>query len=180
MEKDRSVLCVCLEAWVSTFPSRISDTCSCIYRLVVMAVFHYRSYHGMRGSSNAKIAITEVIIWEQVSICYSLLSITWPFSKVFIKSFDTAQLTPAGAYGSNSMTVRSTTAKSRRRISSTKQGSKHPWQSYGLHSSAVYSRPADSKRDDASFGSQEMIIRREDEITVAYDHCERTAADPAN
>lgn len=180
MEKDWSVLCVCLETWVSVFSSHISDTCLCMHRLVVMAVFHYRPYHGMRDSSNAGIAITAVIIWQQVSICYSMLSITWPFSKVFIKSFDTAQLTPAGAYGSNSTTIRSTTAKSRRRVSSTKQGSKHPWQNYGLHSSAVYSGPADSKRDDASFGSQEMIIRREDEITVAYDHCERTAADPAS
>jgi hypothetical protein len=159
---------------------RISDNCSCVHRLVVMAVFHYTSNRRMRHSSNPEIAITASIVWEQVSICYSLLSITWPFSKVFIKSFDTAQLTPAGAYGSNSATVRSTPAKSRRRVSSTKQGIKHPWQDYGLHSSAAYSRAADSNRDDASFGSQEMIIRREDEITVAYDHCEQTAANPAN
>lgn len=180
MEKDWSVLCVYLEAWVSVLSSHIFDTCSCVHRLVVMAVFHYRSYHGMHSSSNAGIAITAVILWEQVGICYSLLSITWPFSKVFIKSFDTAQLTPAGAYGSSSATVRSTPAKSRRRVSSTKQGNKHPWQNYGLSSSAAYSRAADSKRNDASFGSQDMIIRREDGITVAYDQCERTAANPAD
>ena len=131
----------------------------------------------MLHSTSKYEAIVGVIIWEQVSICYSLLSITWPFSKVFIKSFDTAQLTPAGAYSSNSATVRSTTARPKRRVNSAKLNSKDSWQSYGIHSSAVYSPPADRK-DDASFGSQEMIIRREDEITVAYDQGDKADVDP--
>lgn len=134
----------------------------------------------MLHSTDKDEAVVAAIIWEQVSICYSVLSITWPFSKVFIKSFNTAQLTPAGAYGSNSVTVRSTATKAKRRVDSRKLASKNPWQSYGMHSSAVYSRPVDRKRDDASFGSQEMIIRREDEVTVAYDHSAKTAKDPAN
>ena len=133
-----------------------------------MATFHYRSYRQMVGSANPDVAISKVVIWEQASICYSLLSITWPFSKVFINSFDTAQLTPASAYGSSTATFDSTAAKSKRRAHSTKLSSRVPWQSNAVHSSTVYSRPADSRRDDVNFGSQELIIRREDEVTVSF------------
>ena len=55
-----------------------------------MIVYHYRSYRNALRSSDTDIAITKIVIWEQVGICYSLLSITWPFSKPFINGFDTA------------------------------------------------------------------------------------------
>ena len=133
-----------------------------------MAVFHYRSYVRMIGLANIDIAVSEMVIWEQISICYSLLSITWPFSKVFINSFDTAQLTPTSAYGSASATLGSNAAKSKRRTHSTKLSSRVPWQSNVGHSSTVYSRPVDARQDDSNFGSQELIIRREDEVRVSY------------
>ena len=133
-----------------------------------MAIFHYRSYVRLIGSANIDIAISEMVVWEQISICYSLLTITWPFSKVFINSFDTAQLTPTSAYGSNSATVGSNAAKSKHRVNSTKLSSRIPWQSNAGHSSTVYSRPADARQDDSNFGSQEFIIRREDEVRVSY------------
>lgn len=132
-----------------------------------MAIFHYRSYVQMIDAANADVAISRNIIWEQASICYSLLSITWPFSKVFINSFDTAQVI-ATAYGSSSATFGSAATKSRRRVNSSKLSSRAPWQSNAGHSSTVYSRPADLRQDDMSFGSQELIIRREDEVRVSY------------
>ena len=143
-----------------------------------MAIFHYRSYAQMVESTNIDVAISKMVIWEQISICYSLLSITWPFSKVFINSFDTAQLTSTNAYGSSTATSSNTAARSRRRGNSTKPSSKLPWQNNAGHSITVYSRPADSRRDDVSFGSQEMIIRREDEVTVSYAQGRVSTADP--
>lgn len=143
-----------------------------------MAVFHHRSYVHTSRSTDTDIAISRTVIWEQVGICYSLLSITWPFSKVFINSFDTAKLTSTNAYGSSTATFSSTAARSRRRVNSTKPGSRLPWQNNAGHSIAVYSRPANSRRDDVSFGSQEMIIRREDEVTVSYAQGRVSTADP--
>jgi len=146
-------------------------------RLVVMASLHYYSYRKVRSSSNTEIAVTRMIIWEQASICYSLLSITWPFSKVFINSFDTAQLTPTSAYGSSAATLRSAAGKSKRRADSTRLSSKALWQRSAVHSSTVYSRPADSRQDDVSFGSQELIIRREDEVIVSYGQAQTITAE---
>lgn len=142
-----------------------------------MAIFHHRSYVQMDDSRTIDVAISKVVIWEQASICYSLLSITWPFSKVFIKSFDTAQVIPT-AYGSNSATFSSTATKSKRRVNSSKLSSRIPWQSNARHSSTVYSRPAALRRDDVSFGSQELIIRREDEVRVSYGQARAPTAQP--
>ena len=132
-----------------------------------MAICHYRSYVHMIHSANKDVAVSKIVIWEQASICYSLLSITWPFSKVFINSFDTAQVIPT-AYGSGSVTFGSIATKSKRRVDSLKLSSRVPWQSNAGHSSTVYSRPADARQDDSNFGSQEFIIRREDEVRVSY------------
>jgi hypothetical protein len=142
-----------------------------------MAVLHYRSYVKMIDSANMNVAISKVIIWEQISICYSLLSITWPFSKVFINSFDTAKLTTTSAYGSTSATRGSNAAKSRHRVNSTKLSSRNPWQSNTVHTSTVYSRPTGVRQDDVSFGSQELIIRREDEIRVSYGQARTSTAE---
>jgi hypothetical protein len=143
-----------------------------------MATFHYRAYRQVVDSANLDVDIAKTVIWEQVSICYSLLSITWPFSKVFINSFDTAQLTPPSTYGSSTATAGSAAARSKRRANSARLSSRVPWQSNAGHSSTVYSRPADLRQDDVSFGSQELIIRREDEVTVSYDqaHASTTEA----
>lgn len=144
-----------------------------------MAIFHYRSYAQMVDSTNIDVAISKMVIWEQISICYSLLSITWPFSKVFINSFDTAQLTPTSAYGSTSAALGSNAVKSKRRVNSTKLSSRVPWQSNAGHSSTVYSRPADARQENGSFGSQELIIRREDEVRVSYGQARTSTAETA-
>lgn len=111
-----------------------------------------------------------MVIWEQISLCYSLLSITWPFSKTFVNSFDTAPLANLSAYGSGNATMKSVAAKSKSRInSSARQLSKRSWRNSGVHSISMYN-PEGARRGHGSFGSQEMIIRREDEIAVAYDY----------
>ena len=144
-----------------------------------MAIFHCRSYVQTTDSANVEVAISKVVIWEQVSICYSLMSITWPFSKVFINSFDTAQLTTTSAYGSTSATLASNTAKPKHRVNSTKLSSRIPWQSKSGHTSTVYSRPANTRQDDVSFGSQELIIRREDEVRVSYGQARKSTTESA-
>jgi hypothetical protein len=129
-----------------------------------MAIYHYRSYHHALRSPNTEVAISRLVVWEQVSICYSLLSITWPFTRSFIKGFNTSPLHAVSGYGSGAVEL--DTGNSKRRMDSARSVSKRPWQAWqgsGTHSSAVYSRPR-----EMNFGSQEMIIRREKEVTVSY------------
>ena len=134
-----------------------------------MAVYHYRSYHNALRSSNTGIAISRLVVWEQVSICYSLLSITWPFARSFIRGFQTSPMDAVSGYGSGAVELDSMDSK--RRMDSARSMSKRPWQAWqgsSMHSSTVYSRPTGSRKDDANYGSQEMIIRRENEVTVSY------------
>jgi hypothetical protein len=129
-----------------------------------MAIYHYRSYHHALRSPNTEVAISRLVVWEQVSICYSLLSITWPFTRSFIKGFNTSPLHAVSGYGSGAVEL--DTGNSKRRMDSARSVSKRPWQAWqgsGTRSSAVYSRPR-----EMNFGSQEMIIRREKEVTVSY------------
>jgi hypothetical protein len=129
-----------------------------------MAIYHYRSYHLALRSPNTEVAISRLVVWEQVSICYSLLSITWPFTRSFIKGFNTSPLHAVSGYGSGAVEL--DTGNSKRRMDSARSVSKRPWQAWqgsGTHSGTVYSRPR-----EMNFGSQEMIIRREKEVTVSY------------
>lgn len=137
-------------------------------RLVVLAAYHNRSYRRTLQSFDTDIAISKTVIWEQVGICYSLLSITWPFSKSFINGFDTAPLEATSTYGSGDVTS-GTGAKRKSRMGSVKEYSNRPWENSGVHASAAYSRPTVLNRDKDRFGSQEMIIRRDDEVAVIYD-----------
>ena len=134
-----------------------------------MAVYHYRSYHNALRSPNTEIAISRLVVWEQVSICYSLLSMTWPLTRSFIKGFNTSPLHAVSGYGSGAVELDSRNSK--RRMDSARSIGKRPWQAWqgsGTQSSAVYSRSRDLQKEDANFGSQEMIIRRDKEITVSY------------
>ena len=133
-----------------------------------MAVYHYRSHHNALRSSNTGIAISRLVVWEQVSICYSLLSITWPFTRSFIRGFQTSPMDAVSGYGSGAVELDSMDSK--RRMDSARSMSKRPWQAWqgsSMHSSTVYSRPTGSRKDDANYGSQEMIIRRENGVTVS-------------
>lgn len=135
----------------------------------MMAVYHYRSYQRALRSPNTDIAISRLVLWEQVSICYSQLSITWPFTRSFIKGFNASPLHAVSDYGSGAVEVDTTNYK--RRMASARPISKSPWQAWQgsrMHSSIVYSRPKDSRKDHVDFGSQEMIIRRDNEVTVSY------------
>ena len=138
-------------------------------RLIVLLPLHYRSYSAMLQSDHASLAISKVVIWEQVSICYSLMSITWPFSKQWIKSFDTSRLAVVTGYGSSGPTGASASApRSKTHASQGISLTRRSWHEIGAgHSSAVYG--AGKVKDDRGSGSQEMIIRREDEVEVTFE-----------
>jgi hypothetical protein len=127
--------------------------------LAILITCHYRSYHQALRSSDTDIAITKTVIWEQVSICYSLLSITWPFSKTFINSFDTAPMEVnqvISTYGSDAVASRG--------------GGKHESRSGTVDSMAACTRSTTLKGDDESFGSQgDLIIREHHEVAVTWD-----------
>jgi hypothetical protein len=130
-----------------------------------MAALHYRSYLLIQHSQDMDTSISKLVIWEQISICYSLLSITWPFSKAFINGFDTAPLAAVSAYASGTATHESAVAKVRSRIDSATPN-RHPWQIENTHSKSTCSHPKGSSRANGSFGSEEMIIRRDHEVIV--------------
>jgi hypothetical protein len=99
-------------------------------------------------------------------MCYSLLSITWPFSKSFINGFDTAPLETANTYGSGA--VASRTVGKRESKSGIADGK--PWDTTVAQSKAACTRSTTLKGDDESFGSQgDLIIREHHEIAVTWD-----------
>jgi hypothetical protein len=148
-------------------------------RLVILAGYHYRSYQRTSRSPDTNFAASKLVIWEQTRICYSLLSITWPFSRAFVNGFDTAPLIAASTYGSGAVPS-SGGVKHRRGTNKAKENSNRPWDNSGVHSSAAYSYPTASKGGNESFGSQEMIIRRDDEIDVTFHTAEASSKRTSN
>lgn len=147
---------------VSTFRRELTPL-----RLVLLTAFHYRSYHLLHLTRTDGVSVSKPVIWEQISICYSVLSITWPFSKAFVNGFDTAPLAAVSAYGSGSAAHESAIAKARSQTGSEGPTNKHSWRNDGLFSKATCCHHKDSTRTNGSFGSEEMIIRRDYEFTVA-------------
>lgn len=135
-----------------------------------MSMNHYRAYRSILRSADTDVSIFRLVVWEQASICYSLMSITWPFSRSFIRGFKTASMVTVSDYGSGA--VENNTANSNGRMDSARSIlSKRPWQGRAMYSSTVYSQPDEPQKNGVigvSFGSQEMIIRRHDEVTVSY------------
>lgn len=108
------------------------------------------------------------MIWEHVGICFSLMSVTWPFSKQWIKSFDTSTLAMVSALDSSGRRGGSmSAARSKTQQSSGVTLSRRSWRQRGAHPNALYS--ASGTGDNGSSGSQEMIIHREDEVAVTYE-----------
>jgi hypothetical protein len=140
--------------------------------LAILAIFHYRSYHHALRSLDTDTAISKTVIWEQVSICYSLLSITWPFSKSFINGFDTAPLQATSTYGSGA--VASETGGKHENRGDTAISSH--WDGPGAQSMAACTRSTTLKEDDESFSSQgDLIIRKRQEVDVTWDDGNETA-----
>jgi hypothetical protein len=134
--------------------------------LAILITYHYRSYRHALRSLDTDIAISKTVIWEQVSICYSLLSITWPFSKSFINGFDTAPLEAISTYGSGAVTSGTGGKHEARRGAA--NGS--PWDVTVAQSMAACTRSTTLKGDDESFGSQgDLIIREHHEVAVTWD-----------
>lgn len=124
----------------------------------------------MLQSERPSVAISRIVIWEQVSICYSLMSVTWPFSKQWIRSFDTSRLVVVTTYGSGPATEASAPVPQSRMharwagLSLTRRS----WNDVSVgHPSLVYN--TGRAKNIGSSGSQEMIIRRDDEIEVTFE-----------
>ena len=141
--------------------------------LAVLIVYHYRSYLNALRSANTDIAIAKIVIWEQASICYSLLSITWPFSKSFINGFDTAPLEAVSIFGSGAVTSRT----GGKRESRGATADIRPWDTTIAQSMAACTRSTTLKGDGESFGSQgDLIIREHHEVAVTWDDDEEVAS----
>jgi hypothetical protein len=145
--------------------------------IAILITCHYRSYRNSLRSPDTDIAISKTVIWEQVSICYSLLSITWPFSKTFINSFDTAPLEVnqvINTYGSGAVTSRA----GGKRESRSCAADGRPWDTTVARSMAACTRSTTLKGDNESFGSQgDLIIREHHEVAVTWDDDYNEAAD---
>lgn len=107
-----------------------------------------------------------VAIIEQITICYSLCSATWPFTKTYLKGFDTSMLANVTLSGSKSGTAASNTVGSRSRSKASKSEGLRLRSDRATHSISVVS--PDKIRRAGSFSSQELIIRREDTVMVTY------------
>jgi hypothetical protein len=141
--------------------------------LAILITYHYRSYHQALRSPDTNIAISKTVIWEQVSICYSLMSITWPFSKSFINGFDTAPLEAVSLFGSGAV-ISGTGGK---RESRNCTADTRPWDTTVAQSMAACTRSTTLKGDDESFGSQgDLIIREHHEVAVTWDDDDRAAS----
>jgi hypothetical protein len=142
--------------------------------LAILITYHYRSYYQALRSPDTNIAISKTVIWEQVSICYSLMSITWPFSKSFINGFDTAPLEAVSIFGSG--TVTSGTGGKRESRGPTTDC--RPWDTTVAQSMAACTRSTTLKGDDESFGSQgDLIIREHHEVAVTWDDDDAATVD---
>jgi len=97
---------------------------------------------------------------------YSLLSITWPFSKSFINSFDTAPLEAISTHGSGALA--SGISGKDGNVGSTANIS--PWDTTGAHSMVTCTRSTTLKGDNESFGSEGgLIVREHHEVAVTWD-----------
>jgi hypothetical protein len=144
--------------------------------LAILIVYHYRSYRNALRSPNTDVAISKIVIWEQVSICYSLLSITWPFSKSFINGFDTAPLEAISTFGSRTVASK----KSGKAESRSGTADRRPWDTTFAQSMAACTRSTTLKGDDESFGSQgDLIIREHHEVAVTWDDDDQASSNGA-
>ncbi len=139
------------------------------------SILHYRAYSTTIHRDSEGDSFSILIIIRQVSLCYSLLSVTWPFSRSFMKSFDTRGLimsmtgTDTGGGSGPASALRSWQNKQLETIKSATSSSKIRMMSdHVTHSTSLYYE-SDISREDRRFGSQEMIIRRDDTVTVTYD-----------
>ena len=126
-------------------------------------MLHYRAE---AHAVDDKLAVWRVLVLEQIGLCYSLCSTTWPFSKTWIKSFDTstlAVLTTSGSAGGGTAASNAVGSRNRIKLEAVRLRPDKTTQT-----TSVYRRESEGQPRE-SFGSQDMIIRREDTFVVTYD-----------
>ncbi|KAI4716951.1 hypothetical protein E4T48_06887 [Aureobasidium sp. EXF-10727] len=171
-------IAICIEAAVMGLPIylvshlriRISKKMLVVsafaYRMpmIAFALLYLRVYSEAVRSEERIQHLSKVIVWQQVTICYSLLSATLPFVQAFMRSFTTGG-TAFGSiiYGSRNSRSNSSgdTSRSRSRNES--------FTPQFLGRTRTVCRGAGKQISNeahrASGGSQELIVRRE--VTVA-------------
>ncbi|KEQ91015.1 hypothetical protein AUEXF2481DRAFT_521815 [Aureobasidium subglaciale EXF-2481] len=132
--------------------------------MIAFSLFYLKVYNEAVNSDDRVQHFSKVIVWQQASICYSLLSATLPFVQAFMRSFTTGG-TAFGSiiYGSRNSRSNSSgdTSRSRSRNES--------FTPQFLGRTRTVCRGAGKQTNNeahrASGGSQELIVRRE--VTVA-------------
>ncbi|TIA21209.1 hypothetical protein D6C80_01878 [Aureobasidium pullulans] len=132
--------------------------------MIALSILYMKVYSKAVRSDDRSHHFSKVIVWQQASICYSLLSATLPFVQAFMRSFTTGG-TAFGSiiYGSRNSRSNSSgdTSRSRSRNES--------FTPQFLDRTRTVCRGAGKQTNNeahrASGGSQELIVRRE--VTVA-------------
>jgi hypothetical protein len=144
-------------------PSNISITDS-VTSMIAFSLLYLKVYSAAVRSEDRVQHLSKVIIWQQVMICYSLLSATLPFVQAFMRGFTTGG-TAFGSiiYGSRNSRSNSSGDTSRSRSRN------EQFTPQFLGRTRTVCRGAGKQVNDeahrASGGSQELIVRRE--VTVA-------------
>lgn len=132
--------------------------------MIVLSIFYLRAYQRALASEIRVEKFAKVVVWQQVSLCYSLLSATLPFVQAFMRSFTTG----GTAFGSIIYGSRN----SRSNSSGDTSGGRSRGESFTpqfLGRTKTVCRGAGKQPvlepDRASGGSQELFVRRE--VTVA-------------
>ena len=117
------------------------------------------------------LTFSPVTFRQQASLCFSLLSATVPLGRTLFKRFETGNvvLNATGTYSaqkSNMSGSRSRTQKSQQFDSLKSGGSNFRGRDRATFSTAVYHE--DDGRTER-VGSQDMIIWRQDEVTVDHE-----------
>ncbi|KAM0723696.1 hypothetical protein Q7P37_000684 [Cladosporium fusiforme] len=124
--------------------------------LIVTASVHYHYYLSTLHSTTTDTAISHVVFWQQIGILCTLGSITWPCTKAFINSLNTAEAT-SSAYGRS---------MNRTTTSDGQTTSAHTWPRKTNVATANALKGPETHHEGES---QEMIIRREDRYIVTSD-----------
>jgi hypothetical protein len=132
--------------------------------MIAFSLLYLKVYSEAVRSENRVQHLSKVIIWQQVMICYSLLSATLPFVQAFMRGFTTGG-TAFGSiiYGSRNSRSNSSGDTSRSRSRNEQFTPQFLGRTRTVCRGA--GKQINNEAHRASGGSQELIVRRE--VTVA-------------
>jgi hypothetical protein len=132
--------------------------------MIAFALIYLRVYSEAVRSEDRIRHFSKAIVWQQVMICYSLLSATLPFVQAFMRAFTTGG-TAFGSivYGSRNSRSNSSGDTSRSRSRNEQFTPQFLGRTRTVCRGA--GKQINNEAHRASGGSQELIVRRE--VTVA-------------